>query len=317
MPLPSLLKTWQFDTNNTIVATGAVLTTNRRLLRAIKDALLAVPSASVRYSCDSVTAGSAGDGVDRWDSDTDLVWSGAGARSWFVIRLAGVLAGYEVLIHLGILIASGHQMQVFVSPSAGFSGGTTTTRPTAADEAQLLSGTWANSADTSYVWHALASSDGSCVRIFVCDAGNVTGYISLCTATNAVSGWTLPSCSAWTYNSTSAPSYGVLNDVASVQSRAPAGNMSLYMTSEAWISSMGGERLPTAPNDISAEWPLYPVGLASETAGARGRHGSMIDLWWTATGLANGDTFPGDASRQFAVFGDLVVPWDGSVPVVS
>lgn len=317
MSLPSFVKTWVHDSNNSVVATGATLTTNRTLLLALKNALLTVASATVGYSCDSVTAGAADDGVDRWDAITDLVWSTAGARSWFVIKLAGVLAGYQLLLELGITSAPGSQLRVVASPAAGFTGGTTTARPTATDEVVVIAGQWANGSDTSYVWHLLSADDGSAVRLLICDGGAVTGFMSIETPQNQVTGWTLPACTAWVYSATQAPSYALLNDAAAIQARAPAGNMTLYLTSEGWISAMGGERLTSAPNDISAEWPLYPAGLASETAGARGRHGSATDLWWTATGLANGDTFPGDTSRTFAVFGDLVVPWDGSVPVVS
>ena len=64
---------WQFDLGNTVAYGGTAIATNRALLRALVNGLLAIPGVSVYRSCDAASAGADGDGVNRWDSDTDLV----------------------------------------------------------------------------------------------------------------------------------------------------------------------------------------------------------------------------------------------------
>ena len=85
MALPTIDLTWRANINQTIAASGTLLTTNRRAVRAIKDSLISsagynVAPASlwtVRGSSDGSTAGL--DGTDRWTSDGALVWANAGA----------------------------------------------------------------------------------------------------------------------------------------------------------------------------------------------------------------------------------------------
>jgi len=62
-------------------------------------------------------------------------------------------------------------------------------------------------------------------------------------------------------------------------------------------------------NEISGEWPMLPIGIAGVGAGARGRHGSIADLWIGSNGVASGDSYP-VAQADFAQFGSLIVPWN-------
>lgn len=89
MSLPSLAKTWQFNANNSIAAQGTALADNRRLWRTLKDALIGFATNPwvMRYSCNSVTAGTAGDGVDRLTADSNFVWANdTVAHTWYVLR---------------------------------------------------------------------------------------------------------------------------------------------------------------------------------------------------------------------------------------
>src|SRR4051812_42695947 len=114
MALPSLTKTWNFLVNALIPATGSSLNDNRTLLKSIKDALKGsgtwtdsaganlggAPAGAwtTRYWWDSVTAGTAGDGVDRWGAIGNLVWANAGsAHSWYALRQTGIATNFEVL----------------------------------------------------------------------------------------------------------------------------------------------------------------------------------------------------------------------------
>jgi len=77
----------------------------------------------------------------------------------------------------------------------------------------------------------------------------------------------------------------------------------------------------TVANEISGEYPLWPVGLYGNPAyitGLRGQNGYVKDWWLTVNSVNAGDGFPSDASKQFMAFGPaIVVPWDGTTPVLG
>ena len=70
-------------------------------------------------------------------------------------------------------------------------------------------------------------------------------------------------------------------------------------------------------NDLTSEWPMFPVGFACATTGARGIIGSVKDMWFGSSAVPNGDTYDA-SSLTFAQFGQVIVPWDGTnVPVIA
>jgi hypothetical protein len=66
-------------------------------------------------------------------------------------------------------------------------------------------------------------------------------------------------------------------------------------------------------NELSPdEYPLNGLGLfESDVVGQRGRHGWFADLYVTALSVAQGKSFPGDGSKSWVVFGNMVLPWGG------
>jgi len=94
-------RTWLYDQiNQVLTAQGSALATNQQLIRKFKDALLAIPGATVSGSSDAVYAADGLDGVDRWDANGDLVFDlPVNGRSWFVIAFAG-MGGAQLLIDL-------------------------------------------------------------------------------------------------------------------------------------------------------------------------------------------------------------------------
>jgi len=199
MALPTLTKTWQHNVNNAIAALGSALADNRRLLRSIKNALVGFGTNpwTVRYSSSSAVAGTAGDGVDRWSADSDLVWAAAAsAHSWIVLRQTGIATNYEVCFSLEGASATGVAMLAVVSFSAGFTGGSTTARPTATDEQIFTLTNWSgNGADVASRWSVMQSTDGQCTRVLVCISGSVTLYWIMDRPANPSTGWANPSVS--------------------------------------------------------------------------------------------------------------------------
>jgi len=92
------------------------------------------------------------------------------------------------------------------------------------------------------------------------------------------------------------------------------GPFNIFLTCESYESFGGslGEKL-TGANDIDSTYPIMPIGIYSRTAGNRGRHGFVYDLWWGLQNVADLETYGGSA--LFAQFSDLIFPWNGSVPI--
>jgi hypothetical protein len=327
MTLPTVVNSHQFIPNHAITATGTTLGTNRRILRTFKnfltDSSLAwvdntnTPTTpanmwTVRYSCDSVTAGVADDGVDRWDSDTDLVWANAGvAHSWIVLVNAAM--GSQLLISCEGAASQGQFLTLAFSANAGFSGGTTTARPTAADERIPWAGaTWGGitTVDASVKLHAIKSTDGECWRL-LCSNGGADNTVIIIEKAAALT-------SAWTYRTvcyaqgagaaTNVATNALLNTNANFYGWGTAA-MALFLAGMSSGSTQTNVSQTTA-NSLSSEWQAYPQMLESRTLGQVGVHGHLNDIWYSSTTVATGSTAPTTGTQhQFTTAGSLVLPW--------
>jgi hypothetical protein len=327
MALPTADKTWQYNVNQAMPATGVALTEARTMLKAIVTSMLGFGTLpwTCRYSCSSTVAGAAGDGVNRWSAITDLVWANAGsAHSWIVLRQTGVGTTFEILISLENAQASGAVVTIYMSPSAAFTGGTTTARPTATDEVSIAANIgWGTvSGSASYRLHCMQSTDGQSTIIIIQTSNVTTAFWMFAKPKTPVTGWSNPCVGlmhAVPNTSASAASVAGLFTGATFCAARGVSSMALYLSGEAFGGS--APQLATAQlvsaNDLSSEYPLMPVGLVSITASNRGRHGVVFDLWWGLASNGEGDTYPNDATRTFAQIGDLVVKWDGSTMLTA
>lgn len=320
MPLPSVTKTFQISANNGIASTGVEEQDYRTLLRTIKNQLkgFATQPWAVKGSSDSAAAGM--DNTDRWSDNTKLVPNSSGsAHSWIVLGQSGIATNFQVCLDLNTASASGGSrcLTIVVSPVAGFGGGSTTARPTAADEIVLASqANWAGGVtggDDSFRVHLWQSTDGQCTRVAIYTANVCVGFWLFDRPSNPVSGWTNPSVSVALAGKglIKHPSFRHLLEQANAYGRAPVGTMSLYFSCEGYGSQSLGEIIAEA-NEISGGWPIMPIGLVSRTTGAKGRHGQLFDVWFGSTALNEGDTYPNSTAKTFVQVGNLVLPWNGS-----
>lgn len=322
MPLPTLVKSWQFQVNQTVPSQGSGLATERRVIRIVKDVLKAFASNpwSVRGSSNGVAA--AMDSTDRWASDADIVKAASGtAHSWIVLRQTGIATNFELCIDMNS--ASQTAASFVVSPSVGFSGGSTTARPTAADEIVLINASaWIDANDVQHQIHAMQSTDGQCTRLQIWRGGtNQCTFMLFDRPQNPPAGWTNPSVS-FVIPATSgyAGAYTNLISVVNGRGRGSA-TFNIFMTGENNTNAQGSFNLcasdPTqgmgsVPNDFDGQWPFYPVGIGSVSANHRGRHGTLFDLWWRPIAVNDADSFPNNAAtRQFMALGNLIFPWVG------
>lgn len=326
MALPVLSKTWQFSVNNSTGLPGTALDINRTWVRTIKDQLLAFASSpwAMRYSCNSVTAGTAGDGVDRITTNANLVWANAGtAHSWYVIRQTGIATNYELLISCENASASGNVLTIVISPSAGFTGGTTTARPTATDELVINNGTWNASGVLAYRWHMWQSTDGQCTRLFTYSSGTILSSIVLDKPGNSVTGWSNPSISMATNGNTALTAAIMGSLTGPFLAKIGATTGVITVSAEGLLGNVANPSFPTntnwgnIANEVSGEWPMLPLGLICTTATIRGRHGTIQDMWAGSGGANTGDTYPSGSSNQFAQFGALILPWNGTAVQLS
>jgi hypothetical protein len=213
-----------------------------------------------------------------------------------------------------------------ISPAAGFSGGSTTARPTATDEhvalsiSQYLPPT-VSSTPFQTVLNVSMSSDGQCTRIWTYKDNQITQLAMFEKLQDPVTGFTNPNVWYWAGNNTSCAAYASMYQ-NTIYFRQGSTNYGGGMTQE-WSYQAGGGNYVTSlfasiPNEVSNEWLLSCPGFMCGTTGARGRHGRFFDLWLGSTGQPDGTCYPGDGSRQFIQVGNqLVLPWNGQPPLIS
>lgn len=328
MTFPVLAKSWQFIPNYAVTATGTPLGTNRTILKQLKDAFTTTANwvdntnASVspsnlwttRYSCDSVTAGTAGDGVDRWSSISNLVFANAGsAHSWYVFRNTAIDTNCELLLSCEGLASNAQNITLVLSPSAGFTGGTTTARPTATDEIVVINNTtWGGvvNTDANAKLHIMKSSDGQCWRFFCANGGQINTAIIVGKASALHSSWPHPAVclGLGTSAATNILTQGNLNTTASFNGRGVS-SMTMFLAGPGANNALLNAAI-TSANDLSSEWPFLSQQLYSTTASNRGVHGYLCDVWYGSTTTASGSTCPTTGTQhQFVQFGPLIFPW--------
>jgi hypothetical protein len=335
MALPTLTKTWEYDVN-----IGAI-TTNAEVLFQIKNRLVGGGATAwttpwtVVSSSDSSTA----DNTDRWINSGDVVFHNPGsAHSWIVLQNDAISTGFQIVLE-AIRNPGGGQdaWDMRISEAVGFTGGTTTNRPTASDEIDPVEGSGImllvnsnNLATEPANMHFWMSDDGEVTRWAIYSAGTLVHFVDIQKPQNTSPGWTIPwvaTLAVQYYNSgsdTAQCTYAkLMRDVppGRVYSRAGGLESVLYYTSEAYGNDSTNDRVigrvQNYTHDLDDCFPMLPIGLFSETVGSRGRLGELVDMWWGAEIVTGGSHYPADATRQFVQLDDLIVPWNGGSQIIT
>lgn len=279
---------------------------------------------TVYYSCDSVVAGVAGDGVDRWDTYTDLVWGNvAGVNSWIVLYNA--TASLYLLLSCENSASDTNTLDIWVSTSA-FTGGTTAARPTSPDEWNAsVSATWGAGGSFSIRYHMMMSADGLAFRLFTTRAQNLQGvwlFEPLVDQVDNLEGDLITA--VWGGTGGNALGANTFTQTAQNIARKTGGPTILgVLTSEGsrYASNIHATLAHTDRptwNAISGRDQLFAIGAYGVNYTAvgdmRGKLGSIADLWFGNDLFVSGRSWPGDYSRQLISLGPLVVPWPGLVP---
>lgn len=306
LPLPS--RTWTITRDRTVAQQGTSGDTNKRMTRVLVEDLITFGGMTTDFSCDSNVAGTKGDGVNRWDSDSDIVGNTPGnAHSWYVGILHGGANGYVCIDKDSSSDGGGGAPgSVYWSPAAGFTGGTTTARPTATDEQEITTSTqmW-NTGNGSYTYHLWRcdTSGQESTRVACIHSTNANGPDNIITferASSTPTAWSPPNIA--TFRSGGA---------GSVADRGA-------WTASGWKARVSGTNrspilvgdTPPTTTDVDGDVLLVPVGLNDATVG---RLGFVADWHMVQDGATNLSTFSDTGGlRGWIVLDEIVWPWDRS-----
>jgi hypothetical protein len=342
-------------TNRRLTAAGSGLDTQRQvLLHVVNDMLnfdlfpwTVIGSSNGGVGGSGVSYGM--DGVNRWTSTADLIFATntGTTHSWIVLQQAGIHSTFQICFDLvngfSGSNAAGSYMCIYAcwtgfGTANGGTNGTNLTRPTGlathehvfghstTTNVNFLDGntTIGSSPIRDYVVSTMQSDDGECFRCLIrIPYTRFSVHFCVEKVQSPIPEWTTPYLGRWMCVSgatSDTATYAYLNDAAYMLTRHPggtAGGIGLHIASEGYGAAMAGQNL-ALPNELSGEWEFYPCPIYSfTTVGVRGRYGRSFDQWWCAQSIRAGDCFPADGSRQFMCIGQIVVPWDGSIPDLS
>lgn len=322
MTVPTPTKTWQHAENSGPYASLAAL------MYAWKEQMIGWASGAWSVVSSSDGAGTAS-AADNWADASDVVFhNAANNHSWLVLQNDNIASGFQICVDCNRNSGGAQTVtRLYVSEGAGFTGGTATDRPTATDEVEPAASAgagdfeWtaaANLASTPAYLHMAASDDGEQHSWMVAVNSTVPCFFRIGLAENAVDGWTNPwFCVAVTSNYGTAVAQTFTRSFDTDDycwTRAGGQKAGCYLTSEGYGGGSVGEGWTfSADLDSTGDYPFLPIGLLCLTpVGSRGRLGTVPDLWYGGTVPADGDNFPGDASRTFVQVGCFIHPWDGS-----
>jgi hypothetical protein len=177
--------------------------------------------------------------------------------------------------------------------------------------------------------HFIHATDGSADHMIICYNGVPFFYWAMCDVADRVDNYTLPGVAFGVSNSNVAASrmsYAIHTEQGywggkSNASGSAAGVFRFGLTNLV-MGTTGNDlgQLVPGMNSIAQQYALYPVGIMSLTAGLEGRHGRLPDMWMAPSSLSTGDSIeedPANPTYELVVFGNIILPWNGTVPVVA
>lgn len=315
MGVPVLDKTWQIAGNTTVATTGNGTNDEKTALLNLKNKFIGFGSNpwTVQASNNTTVANSS----DNWTTISDIQ-----DNSWIRLRNTNISSTFEILIFCNAISS---RLFTMYASLAGFTGGTTSSRPTATDEfvistagtsgGMLASGTnnWVNT-----MWH---SSDGQATFWVTMQSGNVMSFGIIQKPKNPVGSWTQHvatfSNQSITISDSARAEYATFWNTARLYSYLSAVRKTWFMFTEAGSAGTPLVVNQNVANGLDGSWPVTPIGFGTSTGSPIGRHAELWDIWMVAPSLNNGDTMPSAGTKLFAVFGDFLLPWNGTTPVVA
>lgn len=348
---PEIINTWRHAVNITVTGAGDDQLMRQRLALEFKDAWMgsqtwldAAGAASsvaspweMDYSCDGTTAGTPGDAVDRVTDATDFVWNTVGsAHSWYVIvhqNFFGVSDPLYMLVDFTYSASSQRNGAIGIYLSqAGFTGGSTTARPTATDEHEVLAagGTtggqgWQGSdanTHTACAVHFHMTDDGTKFRAEVMDGGECVARWDLFLVDDADTNWDRPVLMSVVSHDVEATEVNTWGNAWNTQS--DGGTYHGYDSVQGAFTTHAGnpgygslEQLHTqqVSSTFGGRIMPFPIPLRGDGVAVNGPLTVIPDCWWAHDSPETGEHAEDSAGnlRRFALIGDFMQPWPGGV----
>ena len=295
--LPTAARTWSISPSNRIPYTSVEDVLQRELL-GMKDHWRSATGVTVVGSSDGLVM--AFDGEDRWATSTDIRGS-----AWIVLRAAG-LGDAEIILErhgaTDVLVAfapSGYQL-VSGRPWAGneqiLSSGRFDVEDIYGD--RLWSSGFSSAGDAFWFFLARARSIHRLVLLQLCDSA----VAAPATFDPAVVGFSLDNRCLEVRNFVArAKGVAYVNDVP----------CALFVGGESYGGAVLSVEVQTTQSELQGGYLVQPLSTWSETPGARGKVGNLVDIWAGVAALSDGDLLPDDGTKQMIAIGQLVISWDG------
>jgi hypothetical protein len=331
MAMPVVDKVWNYGVANAGInidlnSLGSNLADCRQLMRRMVTEAIA-RGAVCMGSSDGTTAGL--DGVNRWDADAKLIWaSGAAAHSWMALKFPSVHATFCVVLDLNN--AQSVLIDVAVSDDALFTGGTTTARPTAANEhVHLNDAQWIGIGSGAFdcALNVVASTDGEVFRMFAFRGNALFMYFEFGKVKNPIAQWLNPSYALVGVGTAIASTLTYGNLYAAVPTQPIRSRVVTALNSVATVfglatTGIGATALGqaiTAVHPVTLEYPLTGVNLYTTTAlRGPGVYGGIFDFHFASTTPGDGDVYPNPATpRTHLQIQDVIIPWPDVAPLLS
>jgi hypothetical protein len=268
-------------------------------------------------SSNGVTAGAG----DNWATDDDVISQvGVNPHSWFVFGIPQIHANYQLLLDFNLSGTFIQSIRVYVSPTAGFTGGTISTRPTATDEIQInTTQSFTLVANTQLQVYVYRATNGRGLRVLVFSAGLLLHMWIIDRPETPNPLWANPSIAYAKIDVSGTVPTLFFGNAPVFRGHGNTG-VTMSMSLMTWAGSNGASLLTQEVpglDSYTGEYLLPRVRLLSKVAGNLGDMGPVDDIWLCSTNVPSGDTFPNSTARTFIVASPLVMPHDGSVVLTS
>jgi hypothetical protein len=220
---------------------------------------------------------------DNWGTSSAVVNAASGSNhSWVVLQNNNISTGFQFCFdYNSATVSSG---SIVISPSAGFTGGSTTVRPTATDEIVLLSvGRFAYT--STYNCMISLSNDGQCTRIFWFSNDVVCSFWNFEVPKSPPSWFSTPFVAGFISNTSESPVFTYTNFCSS-----SIGYLKTVVSGTTVTLSLGALGIGTTNfvgssnlgylSSYNGEWNLCPCYLVSITAAKPGLYGLLYDVYW-------------------------------------
>jgi hypothetical protein len=320
MALPTLERTWQYNVNQAIISSGIASTDLKQLILQIKNSMIGF--ASNPWTVVSSSTGAVVDNSDLWATISDIMvpQSLGNPHSWIVLQQTGVTGG-PLQLCIDMVESYYGEMDrliVLISPSAGFTGGTISARPTATDEAFLVNKQkWiSNTGANSKVLHVTQDSSGKSTRVFVFTSSTCILHILI--ETLADSALPVPVNVLWGYVVDVQRTATYCYDNPVINGYYNGTHYLSYMATEAFGSTPITNGNSGSTSNFTSTFPIVPISSYSLTGGCQGRAGRFVDLYMGSSGVLTGGTYPLTPSdKEFAQFLQFITPWNGTVVLMT